>query len=415
MESETSRVLISLLIVFAAGKLMGEVFERMRQPAVIGELLAGIIIGPGLLGWVEPGAVLSTVATMGVIVLMFVVGLETRPSELFKVGGRAFVVGSCRNRAAARVRLLVRDDASGAGTPEAIFIGTALVATSVGITARVLADRGFLSATEARIILAAAVIDDVLGMLVLSLVVGSSRGGVDMAHIAILVAQVVAFVGFEMWLAPKLVARHAHWLDQLKIPNAGFVVALIVMLGDGRALRGDRPRRHRRRLLRRHDVRRDGGPLGAHAAGEAALRVARAVLLRGDRHAGPAVAVRRLEGARARARARGHRDRRRRSSVAAWARAGMGWRRMVAIGVGMVPRGEVGLIVASTGLAMGVIGSATYAMIILVVVVTTVIVPPLLAVVFPWAMAEPIDPVAERLAEAPLLLIAPLADEDGVA
>jgi Kef-type K+ transport system membrane component KefB len=75
MESETSRVLISLLIVFAAGKFMGEVFERMRQPAVIGELLAGIIIGPGLLGWVEPGAVLQTVATMGVIVLMFVVGL----------------------------------------------------------------------------------------------------------------------------------------------------------------------------------------------------------------------------------------------------------------------------------------------------------------------------------------------------
>ncbi len=229
MATETSRVLLSLLVVFAAGKFMGEVFERLKQPAVIGELMAGILIGPGLLHWVAPSATLSTVATMGVIVLMFVVGLETRPSELFKVGGRAFVVG-----AVGIVLPLACGYAFGMtlgyGRPEAMFIGTALVATSVGITARVLADRGFLTTTEARIILAAAVIDDVLGMLVLSLVVGASRDGVDMGHIGILVAQVILFVGFEMWIAPKLVKRHAHWLDRLKIPNAGFVVALIVML-----------------------------------------------------------------------------------------------------------------------------------------------------------------------------------------
>ncbi len=166
---------------------------------------------------------------MGVIVLMFVVGLETRPSELFKVGGRAFVVG-----AVGIVLPLACGFAFGMtlgyGRPEAMFIGTALVATSVGITARVLADRGFLSTTEARIILAAAVIDDVLGMLVLSLVVGASRSGIDVGHIAILLGQVIVFVGFEVWIAPKLVKRHAHWLDRLKIPNAGFVVALIVML-----------------------------------------------------------------------------------------------------------------------------------------------------------------------------------------
>ena len=229
MATETSRVLLSLLVVFAAGKFMGEVFERLKQPAVIGELMAGILIGPGLLHWVAPSATLSTVATMGVIVLMFVVGLETRPSELFKVGGRAFVVG-----AVGIVLPLACGYAFGMtlgyGRPEAMFIGTALVATSVGITARVLADRGFLTTTEARIILAAAVIDDVLGMLVLSLVVGASRDGVDLGHIGILVAQVILFVGFEMWIAPKLVKRHAHWLDRLKIPNAGFVVALIVML-----------------------------------------------------------------------------------------------------------------------------------------------------------------------------------------
>ena len=140
---ETSRILVDLLLVFAAAKLMGEVFERLRQPAVIGELIAGMIVGPGLLGWVHPSQTLSTVGTMGVIVLMFVVGLETRPSELFKVGGRAFVVGSV----GIVLPLLLGfwfGLALGHGTPEALFIGTALVATSVGITARVLADLGLV-------------------------------------------------------------------------------------------------------------------------------------------------------------------------------------------------------------------------------------------------------------------------------
>ena len=177
----------------------------------------------------QPSETLSTVATMGVIVLMFAVGLETRPSELFKVGVRAMIVGFV-GIVLPMIAGFYFGKALGFGTPEAIFIGTALVATSVGITARVLADRGFLSTTEARIILAAAVIDDVLGMLVLSFAIGSSRGDFDLTQMGILVVQVVLFLGFELWLAPIIVKRHGHWLDRLKIPNAGFVVALIVLL-----------------------------------------------------------------------------------------------------------------------------------------------------------------------------------------
>ena len=208
-----------------------------------------------------------------------------------------------------------------------------------------------------------------------------------MAHIGILVAQVVLFVGFELWIAPKLVKRHAHWLDRLKIPNAGFVVALIVMLA----------------MAALSETIGLAGIVGAFFAGMmfaetedrwelakqsrplyewlvpyffvvTGMQVA-AVAVRS-----PAVLVPGLVLVGDRGRDQGRRLRA--------GRAGMGWRRMVAIGVGMVPRGEVGLIVASTGLAMGVIGSATYGMIILVVVVTTVVVPPLLAVVFPWATGE---------------------------
>lgn len=396
MEAETSRVLIDLLLVFAAGKLMGEVFERLHQPAVIGELLVGMLIGPGLLGWVRPGAVLSTVATMGVIVLMFAVGLETRPSELFRVGARAFVVGS--------VGIVLPlacgywfGTAIGADRPEALFIGTALVATSVGITARVLADRGFLSATEARIILAAAVIDDVLGMLVLSLVVGSTRGTVDVWHIAILLAQVVAFVGFEMWLAPKIVARHAHWLDRLRIPNAGFVVALIVMLGmaalsEAIGLAGIVGAFFAGMMFAetedRWELTRQARPLyewlvpyffvvtGMQV--QPALFTDLKILMPGLALVAIAVATK-VVGCGLGA-------------------LGMGWKRMVAIGIGMVPRGEVGLIVASTGLAMGVIGATSYAMVIFVVVVSTVVVPPLLALVFPWALGDDERGSAEEIA-----------------
>ena len=391
MESESARVILSLLVIFAAGKLMGEVFERLRQPAVIGELIAGILIGPGLLGWVHPSETLTTVATMGVIVLMFVVGLETRPTELFKVGMRALVVGSV-GIVLPMIAGYYFGTALGLGNPESIFIGTALVATSVGITARVLADRGFLSTTEARIILAAAVIDDVLGMLVLSFAIGASRGSVNLAHIAILVVQVVVFIGFELWLAPIIVKRHGHWLDRLKIPNAGFVVALIVMLAmaalsEAIGLAGIVGAFFAGMMFAetedRWELSRQSRPLyewlvpyffvvtGMQV--DPALFRSPAVLIPGLVLVAIAILTK-IVGC----------------GLGAW---GLGWKRMVAIGVGMVPRGEVGLIIAATGLAMNVIGDATYAMIILVVVMTTVVVPPVLALVFPWATGAKPHPV----------------------
>jgi len=387
METEASRVLVTLLVVFAAGKLMGELFEWLKQPAVIGELVAGIIIGPGMLGWAVPSETLSTVATMGVILLMFAVGLETRPSALFKVGGRAFVVGAV-GIVLPFAAGMAFGSALGYGRPEAMFIGTALVATSVGITARVLADRGFLTTIEARIILAAAVIDDVLGMLVLSLVVGASKDGVDATRIAILVAQVVLFVGFELLVAPRLVKRHAHWLDRLKMPNAGFVVALIVMLAMAAlseliGLAGIVGAFFAGMMFAetedRWELSRQARPLyewlvpyffvvtGMQV--DPALFASPKILIPGLVLAGIAI-VTKLVGCGLGA-------------------AGMGWRRMVAVGIGMVPRGEVGLIVASTGLAAGVVSTATYGMIVFVVIATTVVTPPALAAVFPWATGSP--------------------------
>ena len=86
------QLLVTLFVMFAAAKVMAEVFERLHQPAVVGEILAGVLIGPSLLGWVEPNLTTETLAEIGVILLMFAVGLETEPRAIFAVGKTAFGV-----------------------------------------------------------------------------------------------------------------------------------------------------------------------------------------------------------------------------------------------------------------------------------------------------------------------------------
>src|SRR5687768_5854864 len=87
-----SAVILSLFLMLAAAKIMAEVFERLRQPAVVGEILAGIVIGPSLLAWVAPSEVITVLAEFGVIFLLFTVGLETKPKDIFQVGSRALLV-----------------------------------------------------------------------------------------------------------------------------------------------------------------------------------------------------------------------------------------------------------------------------------------------------------------------------------
>src|SRR5687768_3094406 len=162
-------VLLKLFVMLVAAKLMAELFERLRQPAVAGEILAGVIIGPSLLGWAFPSEITSLLAEIGVIFLLFTVGLETKPAAIFKVGKRAAIVAVLGVIAPMLGGWLLMK-AWGSTSIEALFVGTAMVATSVGITARVLSGMGLLDAPTARIILGAAVIDDILGLLVLAVV-----------------------------------------------------------------------------------------------------------------------------------------------------------------------------------------------------------------------------------------------------
>src|SRR5690606_2214009 len=182
----------ALFLILASAKLMAEIFERIKQPAVVGEILAGVIIGPSLLGWVQPNDIIGTTAEMGVIFLLFMVGLETKPQDIFRVGFRAFMVAVLGVIFPFIAGYLIAIWWDGSFV-EAMFIGAALVATSVGITARVLGSIGLLDRQTSRIILGAAVIDDILGLIILSVVSGLGKGGVDLAALAKTAGLAIAF------------------------------------------------------------------------------------------------------------------------------------------------------------------------------------------------------------------------------
>jgi Kef-type K+ transport system membrane component KefB len=172
---EHAGVLLAMFIIIASAKLMAEVFERLKQPAVVGEILAGVLIGPSVLGWVQPSELISVVAEIGVIFLLFTVGLETKPQSIFEVGKKAAMVGVLGVVFPFIAGYFIAI-AWGGTFVEAMFIGAALVATSVGITARVLAGLGLLERETSRIILGAAVIDDILGLIILSIVSAVGSG-----------------------------------------------------------------------------------------------------------------------------------------------------------------------------------------------------------------------------------------------
>jgi Kef-type K+ transport system membrane component KefB len=194
--ADTAAVLTDLFVVLLAAKLGDELFKRLGQPTIVGEILAGVIVGPSVLGLVTPGEVLEVFAELGVVFLLFWVGLETRLSEMREVGRSALLVGGLGVvfPFAGGLAFAV---ATGEDSATAVFVGVALVATSVGITSAVLIELDVLGGRAARTILGAAVIDDILAMLLLALAVGlSGDDGVDLASLAVTVGLAVGFLAF---------------------------------------------------------------------------------------------------------------------------------------------------------------------------------------------------------------------------
>ncbi len=193
LASEGSQIPFALLIVFGCAKLAAEIAERLNQPGIVGEIIAGVLIGPSVLGWIQPSDLLKTLADLGVMFLLFRVGLEVKASELIRIGGRATVVAFCGVVVPFFLGWGIMA-AWGHAHIDGIFVGAAMVATSVGITAGVLRAKGVLQRRASQIILAAAVIDDVLGLIVLALVSSMARERVNIAEIATTALLAAGFV-----------------------------------------------------------------------------------------------------------------------------------------------------------------------------------------------------------------------------
>jgi Kef-type K+ transport system membrane component KefB len=403
-------VLIGVALMIVVAKLGGELFERFKQPAVLGELIGGIVVGNlALLGFTSIGLlrtneVINALAEIGVIILLFEVGLESNIAEMMEVGWSSLLVAVAGVIAPfflgwGVAAYFLPDEA----TLAHIFIGATLCATSVGITARVLRDMGKLQTRESRIILGAAVIDDVLGLLILAVVAGSIKasaegGTLAVSDVAIITGKSVGFligaIAVGHYLVPHLF-RGAGRLESRGVMLA-LAIAFCFFLSWVAGLVGLAP------------------IVGAFAAGlvldeahfepfhkrgeqtlERLIAPISTILvpiffvlmgLKVDLQAFARVDVLGFAAVLTLVAILG-------KQVCSLATVEKGINRL-AIGLGMIPRGEVGLIFAGIGATLTlpnaagvqepVINAATFAAVVIMVIVTTLVTPPFLK----WSMAK---------------------------
>jgi Kef-type K+ transport system membrane component KefB len=394
---------VAIASILVAAKLGGDVAERLKQPAVLGELLFGVALGNlelAGLGWfreVAADTAVQGLASLGAILLLFEVGLESTVDDMRKVGGRATLVATLGVVApwllgVGVARLALPDR----GPEVAIFLGAALTATSVGITARVLRDLGRSQTKEARIILGAAVIDDVLGLVILaavtSLVKAVDAGtSLSVGGLAVILLKAVAFLGASLWLGQKLAPRLFAGASRLR--GQGVLLATALAFCFGLAFVASEiglagivgayaaglvlDRVHYRDFTDRgeHPVEELLRPLTQLLVPVFFVVMGMQVELGALAQPGiPLLAALLIVAAVLGKQA---------CSLGA---LGTGFDAL-SIGIGMIPRGEVGLIFASIGLTLTIGGKAVvdpslYAALVAMVLATTVMTPPLLA----WSM-----------------------------
>ncbi len=385
-----SQTLTQLFVVLLAAKVGDEVFKRIGQPPVIGEILGGLLVGPAVLGIYQVNAETTLFAEIGVVLLLFRVGLETRLGDLVRVGGSALAVGALG---------VVLPFAAGFGLALALgqplgvtmFIAAALVATSVGITSQALSELGGLKAVSGRVILGAAVIDDVLAMLILAFASGVAAGTVSLDRIVTLFVLAILFIGIVLVGGTRILQRRRSLLTDPRFAETPFLPGMIVMLGlaalasiiglaaiIGAFLAGMVVGES----SERHALEQEVAPVAAFFTPFFFGYIGAQVDLAGL--ADPAVLLLLLAVTVAAVVSK---------FLGAFVGAiRMGRARAVLIGWGMVPRGEVGIVVAGLGLQAGAIGAEIYSVVVGMAVITTVIVPPflprLLRAAEPEAMRE---------------------------
>ncbi len=386
---EVSDFFLKLLIILLSAKLFAELFSRLSIPSVLGEVVAGIIIGPSVLGFVAPEATFHLVAEIGILLLLFEVGLETDVGQLVKEGVRSTLVAVTGVLAPAALGYWVAHHWFAMAMIPSLFVGGTIVATSIGITVRVLKDLNRHNTRMARIVLGAAVLDDVIGVVVLAVLYDFAMKGTVSIPATL---RILAFISAFLLLAPVLAKLFVPLIAKLAFGGRtkGMIPTLVISLILGLAVIS-------------HDV---GAPeiLGSFAAGIALAR--RFFLPLGasiDHYSrqlaekieesmtpiidlfvpvffvmvGVSINLRMIDM----------------TSGAFWGFAGVlavvamvskmasgiwahgGWHEKLSTGIAMVPRGEVGLIFAEVGKRSRIFDDAAYAIVVFVVALTTLLAP----------------------------------------
>lgn len=370
-------LLLALVAVILATKALGELAQRVGQPAVLGELLAGVLLGGSVLGLLDPSdPVIAALSEIGVLVLLFEIGLHTDLRSLARVGSSALTVGLVGVVLPFASGYLVAS-ALGLSTIEALVCGAALTATSIGISARVLSDLGRLDSPEGQVVLGAAVLDDVVGLVILSVISGVLAGGaVTVGGVTRTAGVAVGFVALAIVAGSLAIPPLFRIVERVRTSGTLGLIALAFAFT----------------LAYLADVAGSAMIVGAFAAGlvlhptPQRAEIERATTSLGHffvpiffAAVGAQVDLRALADARALSVggalivvgilgkiAAGY---------APW------WFRgnKLLVGVAMVPRGEVGLIFAQIGLATGAITTAQFGALMLMVLATTFVTPPILA------------------------------------
>lgn len=371
-----TEVLRDVLIILIAAKFAAEIAERIKVPAVVGEIIAGVLIGPSLLGLVGASNALDVLAELGVILLLLQVGMEMDIKDLAAVG-RASVSVAVLGVVVPLVGGYAAGLVLGYDSNTSLFLGAALSATSVGITARVFSDLGALATVEARTVLGAAVADDVLGLVLLTIVVRVvGDGGVSIGTVVSTVLLAVGFLVVTTVLGGRL-GVVLFGLIQKYSRSAGTLVALALAFALAFAELADAAKLAPivgafvaglalSRTGSRERIARDLTPVGHLFVPVFFLQIGIAAQV--DRFIDPTVLG--VAGLLLVVAVVG-------KVLSAGAVLGAPGDKIL-IGIGMIPRGEVGLIFATIGLSTGVLNNDLYAALLLVVLVTTLISPPLL-------------------------------------
>lgn len=400
------KFLLALILVFIFSKVFGELAERVKQPSVLGELIAGVILGGSVLALVPSAEgmvgyhTFHLLAEVGVAILLFEIGLETDLEDLIKVGPTStlvaivgvvlpFVLGYLSIVAFQKFGLLNLD--SSLSTLIAITAGATLTATSVGITARVLSDMNKLQTNESKIILGAAVIDDIFGLIILGVVSGlieafkaGSESGVSMLQVGFIILKAFGFLGISIVIGNLIGPRLFEFFSKLKVRGllllfsisfAFFYAYLAHVIGLAPIVGAFAAGLVLRKTNQFHIIEEGVKPvsdfftpiffvlIGAAVditvfnpfVSENILVLLIALILF-------VVAV-----------------------IGKYASGFVIFQKGInksVVGVGMIPRGEVGLIFAQLGLAYGIFDTKLFSAVTVMVMLTTFIAPPLLQILF---------------------------------